>query len=72
MVELVVTMYKKLIQHFFIILFLYIKLLTGYYRKNKERLQKRLVKGIKFFQKKKKVTSENMAVNNIEISLKNK
>ena len=74
MVKLVFKVFKKLIQHFFIILFLYIKMLTRYYQKNKEKkgFKKRLVKVIKIFQKKKQVKSENMVVNNIEISLKKK
>ena len=38
----------------------------GYYQKMKERLQKRLVKGIKIFQKKKKTKSENMVVSNVD------
>ena len=37
-------------------------MLTGYYQKNKERSQKRLVKGIKIFLKKKKNKSVNMLV----------
>ena len=32
---------KKLIKQFFIIFFLYIKMLTGYFQKEKERLQKK-------------------------------
>ena len=38
----------------------------GYYQKMKERLQKRLVKGIKIFQKKKKTKRENMVVSNVD------
>ena len=34
-----------------------------YYQKNKERLQKMLVKDIKIFRKKKKKISRNMVVN---------
>ena len=42
--------------------------------KNKERLQKRLVKGIKVFLKKKRTKSENKIANNLTIflSMKNK
>ena len=40
---------------FFYYFFLYIKVLTGYYKKKtKKSFKKRLVKGIKIFQKKKK------------------
>ena len=40
---------------FFYYFFLYIKVLTGYYKKKaKKSFKKRLVKGIKTFQKKKK------------------
>ena len=38
---------------FFYYFFLYIKVLTGYYKKTKKSFKKRLVKGIKIFQKKK-------------------
>ena len=46
----------------------------GYYEKNKERVQKRLEKGIKIFQKKKKTKSISIAMNDIEIfqRIKNK
>ena len=47
-------------------------MLTGYYQKNEERFQKRLVKGIKIVLKKKNTKSINMLVNNTEIFLKNK
>ena len=47
----------------------YDHLITGYYQKSKEMLQKRLVKGIKIFLKKKNV---NMFVNDIAVFLKNK
>ena len=47
-------------------------MLTGYYQKNKEKLQKKLVKGTKIFLKKKKTKSANMLVSNIEIFLKKK
>ena len=45
-------------------------MLTGYYQKNNKRFQKRLVKGTKFFLKKKKRV--NMVVNDIEILQKTK
>ena len=41
--------------------------LAKYYQNNKERLQKKLVKGIKVFLKKKKKNSNNMFINNIKI-----
>ena len=47
-------------------------MLTEYYKKNKEKYQKRLVKGIKILLKKKKTKSINMLLNNIEIFLKKK
>ena len=43
-----------------------------YYQDNKERLQKRLVKDIKIFLKKKKKKSNNMDKNDTEISQKMK
>ena len=43
-----------------------------YYQKNKERLQKKLVKGIKIFLKKRKTKISKMAPNNIKIFLKMK
>ena len=43
-----------------------------YYEKNKERLQKKLVKDIKIFLKKKKKKSGNMVVNVTKISQKMK
>ena len=41
-----------------------------YYQGNRERLQKKLVKDIKIFLKKKKKKSNNMAVNITKISQK--
>ena len=43
-----------------------------YYHENKERLQKKLVKDIKIFLKKKKKKSDNMVVNVTNISQKTK
>ena len=43
-----------------------------YYQANKERLQKKLVKDIKIFIKKKKKKSNNMAVNVTKIFQKKK
>ena len=43
-----------------------------YYQENKERLQKKLVKDIKSFLKKKKKKSDNMVVNVTKISIKMK
>ena len=43
-----------------------------YYQKNKERLQKKLVKDIKNFLKKQKKKSNNMVVNVTKISQKMK
>ena len=45
---------------------------TVYYQKNKEGLQKRLMKVIKIYQRKEKTKSENMVVNDTEIILKRK
>ena len=45
---------KKPIKHFLYIFLLYLKILTGYYQENKERLQKNLANDIEIFQKKKK------------------
>ena len=45
---------------------------TKYCQKNKERLQKKLVKDVKIFLKNKKKKSNNMAVNVIKISQKMK
>ena len=47
---------------------------TRYYQKNKERLQKRLVKGITIFPKKRKTKSKSMVVNSIKffLGMKNK
>ena len=47
-------------------------MLTGYYKKNKGRLSKRLLKGTKIFLKKKKTNDANMLVSDIEIFLKKK
>ena len=49
-------------------------MLTGYYQKNKETLQKRLVKVIKILLKNKKAKSVNMIANKKEIfqKMKNK
>ena len=41
-----------------------------YYQENKERLQKKLLKDIKMFLKKKKKKSDNMVVNVTKISQK--
>ena len=43
-----------------------------YYQQNKERLQKKLVKDIKIFLKKKKWKSNNMVINVTKISRKMK
>ena len=43
-----------------------------YYQENKERLQKKLVKDIKIFLKKKKKKNENMVVSITKISQKKK
>ena len=45
---------------------------ANYYQENKERQQKKLMKDIKIFLKKKKKKSENMAVNVTKISQKMK
>ena len=43
-----------------------------YYQDNKERIQKKLVKDIKVFLKKKKKKSDNISMNDIKISLEMK
>ena len=43
---------------------------TRYYQRDKERIQKSLVKGIKISLKKKKTENENMVANNRKISQK--
>ena len=58
-------------------IFLYIKMLTGYYQKTnqhktKKDFQKVLVKGIKIYLKQEKIKSNKIAVNNIETFLKMK
>ena len=45
---------------------------TKYYQENKERLQKKVEKDIKIFQKKQKKNSTNMVVNVTRISQKMK
>ena len=66
-VKLIFKAYKKLIKHFVIIIFsCIIKMFAEYYQKTKKSFQKRLVKGTKIFQKKKKKRSVNMVVNNIK------
>ena len=47
-------------------------MVNKYYEKHKEKLQKKHVKDIKIFLKKKKTKSANMLASNIEISLKKK
>ena len=51
---------------------MYQNLSAKYYQENKERLQKKLVKNIKIFLKKKKKKSDNMVVNVKKISQKMK
>ena len=57
---------------FYVFVFIYIKisknLSAKYYQENKERLQKKLLKDIKMFLKKKKKKSDNMVVNVTKIS----
>ena len=48
----------------------YTNLSAKYYQENKERLQKKLLKDIKIFLKKKKKKSYNMVVNVTKISQK--
>ena len=45
---------------------------ANYYQRNKERVQKKLVKDIKIFLKKKKEKKKNMVVNVTKISQKMK
>ena len=56
-------MYKKSIKHFFI----YIKIPTKCYDKNKQRLQKEAVKAIKTFLKKKKNKRQKRPPKDIKI-----
>ena len=51
---------------------MYQNLSAKYYQENKDRLQKKLVKNIKIFLKKKKKKSDNMVVNVKKISQKMK
>ena len=63
---------KKLINFFYNFFLLYIKtpksLSAKCYQENKERIQKKLVKDIKIFVKKKKKKSNNMVMNVTKIS----
>ena len=73
MIQLIFKAHKKTDKIFFHNFFyIYIKMLTDYYQKNKESFQKRLLKGTKIFVKKKKTKSANMLASNIEIFLKKK
>ena len=67
MVTFIFKVYKKLIKLFF----LYIKILTGYYQKNKDKLSKKNARET-YQEKKKKRKSANMLVSNIETALKKK
>ena len=62
--------YKLFLGFFFIYIKLSKNLSAKYYQENKERLQKKLVKDITIFLKKKKKKSDNMVVNIIKISQK--
>ena len=59
-----------------IVFFIYIKmsktLSAKYYKENKRKIKKKLMKDIKIFLKKKKKKSENMVVNVTKISQKMK
>ena len=68
MVTFIFKVYKKLIKLFF----LYIKILTGYYQKNKDKLSKKKNARETYQEKKKKRKSANMLVSNIETALKKK
>ena len=63
-------------QSFIVYIYIYIYIprqaSAKYYKKNKEKIKKSLVKGIKIFLKKKKTERENMVVNGIKISQKMK
>ena len=73
MIKLISKAYKKSDKFFYIIIFLYIKMLTGHYlKKTKKYFQERLVKSIKIFLKKKKTKGANMLVSDIEFFLKKK
>ena len=63
--------YKKLIKDFFIMFFLYMKILRGYYKK-KEKPPKRLAKGNKMFIKKKKTKGAKILMSDTEIFLRKK
>ena len=60
-IKLIFKVYKKLIKCFFINFFLYIKMANRYYKKTKQQKdsEKRLLKDIKIFVKKKKTKDEN-------------
>ena len=72
MIQLIFKVHKKTDKIFFHNFFIYIKMLTDYYQKNKESFQKRLLKGTKIFVKKKKTKKANMLMSDIEIFLKKK
>ena len=59
-----------------IVFFIYIKMFktlsAKYYKENKRKIKKKLMKDIKIFLKKKKKKSENMVVNVTKISQKMK
>ena len=57
---------KKLVKYFFWFYFLYIKILTAYFKKTKKIFEKKLVKGTKIFLKKKKTKSSNILLSHIE------
>ena len=57
-VKLFLKANKKTVKIFVYDFFLYIKMLTGYYKKEKKKLSKKLVKGTKIFLKKEKTKSQ--------------
>ena len=65
--KLILKAYKKADKVFFYnFFFLYIKILTRYYKKTKKNFQKRLVKDTEIFLKKKNKRSVNMVINDIK------
>ena len=63
-IKLIFKAYKKRHKIFF---FLYIKMLTGYYQKNKEKLSKKARERYQNLSEEEKKRSLNMVVDNIKI-----
>ena len=72
MVKLIIQSVYKTNQTFFYNFFLDIKLSTGYYKKNKERLRKNAPEKYQHSSQEEKTKSKRMVVGNVEISQKMK